>query len=222
MKILIIEDEVKIAKSLKKGFEEEMFTVDSAFDGEQGYEMAKKENYDAIVLDLMLPKMDGIEILEMLRENNIFTPVIILTAKDSVADKINGLDIGADDYLAKPFSFEELLARIRSLIRRATTHEKILTINNLELNPYTHIVTRNQNQISLSAKEFAMLEYLMRRKGAILSEKQIFSHVWDYDADVDSNVVAAHIKNLRQKVDKPYGGKNKLIKTVRGLGYKIE
>jgi len=222
MKLLIVEDEQKIANSLRRGFQDENFNVELAFDGEKGLLMGRTEEFDAIILDLMLPKLDGLTLLSKLREAKNYTPVILLTAKDSIQDKVKGLNSGADDYLPKPFSFDELLARVRSLIRRATNNENILKVDNLELNPYTHIVKRKGMPINLSAKEFSLLEYLMRHKDAITSESQIINHVWDYDYDGLSNVVAVHIKNLRLKIDKPFPKDKQLIKTVRNLGYRLE
>ncbi len=222
MKLLIIEDEVRISNSLKKGFAEEEFVVETAFDGEEGQKLARTKEYDCIILDLMLPKISGLQILRTIRERKINTPVIILTAKGAVEEKVEGLEIGADDYLAKPFSFDELLARIRALIRRANQKEEVLKIDDLELNSREIKVTRSEENINLSGREFKILEFLMMHKGSILSEKRIISHIWNYDADISSNVVAAHIKNLRNKIDKAFPDKKKLIKTVRGLGYKIE
>jgi DNA-binding response OmpR family regulator len=222
MKILIIEDEEKIARSLRKGFIEEYYDVDMAFDGEKGLEMIVEGGYDAVILDLMLPKINGLQVLRRTRTKKISTPIIILTAKDSVDEKVEGLNIGADDYLAKPFSFEELLARVKALIRRAHSHENILTADTLTLDPETLKVMRNGVSIDLSKREYKILEYLMSHKGAVLSENQIISHVWDYDADVSSNVIAAHIKNLRAKIDKAFSDQKPILKTVRGLGYKID
>jgi DNA-binding response OmpR family regulator len=170
----------------------------------------------------MLPKINGITILKKMRERKIYTPVIILTAKGSVEERVEGLDIGADDYLPKPFSFDELLARVNALIRRSQRGETVLTIDSLELDPFKKSVKRSDTPVDLSNREFKILEYLMTHKGAILSEQQIINHVWDYDADVFSNVVAAHIKNLRNKIDKKFAKDKQLIKTVRGMGYKID
>jgi DNA-binding response OmpR family regulator len=222
MKLLIVEDETRIANSLKKGFTEESFDVDVVYDGNDGLNNALHNEYDAVVLDLMLPKVNGITILRKMRERKIYTPVIILTAKDSIDDKVEGLDVGADDYLAKPFSFEELLARVRALIRRSTGRENVLTADTLELNPRTQSAVRNGQPLELSSREFKILEYMLMNKGAILSESKIINHVWNYNADVFSNVVAAHMKNLRNKVDKGFPKEKQLIKTVRGMGYKID
>jgi two-component system, OmpR family, copper resistance phosphate regulon response regulator CusR len=221
MKILVIEDEYKIAKSLKKGLENESFTVDLALDGIKGNNLAQQNSYDLIVLDLMLPGIDGLTILRNLRDKKIVVPTIILTARDATEDKVNGLNLGADDYLSKPFSFAELVARIRAQLRRSTTKENILTSDNLELDPYKHIVKRAGQEIILSNKEFCLLEYLLRNKGTILSADQIISHVWNYDYESNSNVVAVHMKNLRNKIDKAFPNTQPLLKTIRGLGYKL-
>lgn len=222
MKLLIIEDEEKIARSLRKGFIEEYFDVDLAFDGEKGLDMIINGTYDLVILDLMLPKINGLQLLKRVRSKHISIPVIILTAKDSVDEKIEGLNIGADDYLVKPFSFEELLARVKALIRRLNEHENVLKVDTLTLDPQTLRVNRSNTSLDLSKREYKILEYLMSHKGAVLSESQIISHVWDYDADITSNVIAAHIKNIRAKIDKAFPHEKPLLKTVRGLGYKID
>jgi two-component system, OmpR family, response regulator len=222
MKLLIVEDEARIAQSLRRGFDEESFTVELAFDGEEGLSKILKDEFDAIILDLMLPKISGLSVLKTMRERKNYTPVIILTAKNTTEDKIEGLDIGADDYLAKPFSFEELLARVRALIRRSTARENILKVDTLELNPRTQMVFRSSQPIHVSSREFKILEYMLANKGSILSESRIINHVWNYDADISSNVVAAHIKNLRSKIDKSFQIEKQLIKTIRGMGYKID
>ena len=222
MKILIVEDEFKIAKSLKRGLEEEQFIVETVGDGIDAYNKITNWEYDLIILDLMIPRMSGIEVLEKMRENKIYTPVIILTAKDSVRDKVHGLNNGADDYLAKPFSFEELLARIRSLIRRATTKDDSIIIDDLEFNSQKNFVKRSGQDIELTRKEFQLLEYLIRNKGFVLSEEKILNHVWDYDYMNNSNIVAATVKNLRLKIDKKFHKSKSLIKNIRGLGYKID
>jgi DNA-binding response OmpR family regulator len=221
MRILIIEDEIKIAKALQKGFQSEGFAVDTVFEGKEGLSKSHSKDYDVIVLDLMLPEVDGLTILRKMRENKVLTPVIILTAKDMTEDKIKGLNLGADDYMAKPFAFDELLARVHALIRRNSSKENILQIDDLILNPLSKMVTRNEKKIDLTAKEFSILEYLMRHKNSIISENQLVSHIWDYDFEWMSNVVAVHIKNLRNKIDKSFPEKKQLLRTVRGLGYKI-
>lgn len=223
MKLLIIEDEERTAKSLKKGFSEEGFDIELAFDGETGQKLARTKEFDCIILDLMIPKINGISVLRTIRSKNIFTPVLILTAKNSIEDKVEGLEIGADDYLAKPFSFEELLARVRALIRRSTRRNSVvLKAGNLELNPKDLTVLRNGKYISLSKIEFKILEYMLTHKGSILSESRIIQYVWTNSSDISSNVVAAHIKNIRNKIDKVFPKEKPLIKTVRGLGYKVD
>jgi DNA-binding response OmpR family regulator len=221
MKIFIIEDEERLARSIAKGFSAENFTVDLAFDGEEGQRLARTNEYDCIILDLMLPKINGLNILRTLRARNIFTPVIILTAKGAVEDKIEGLEIGADDYMAKPFSFDELLARVKALIRRASSQSNFLQVGELKLNPKDFTVTRNNKPINLSRTEFRILEFLLLHRNTILSESRIIEYVWNDDRDINSNVIAAHIKNLRRKIDKAFPDSKPLIKTVRGLGYKI-
>lgn len=222
MRILVVEDEHKIANSIKRGLEQELFAVDVAYDGEEGYDLASSEDYDLIILDLMLPKMDGVAICKKLRKGSIHTPILILTAKGQIGDKVEGLDAGADDYLTKPFSFEELLARIRALIRRPKkTLNEELRINlpaqagNLELNTTAYEVKRGGKIIPLSNKEFSLLEYLMRHPNQILTKDQIISHVWNYEADILPNTVEVYIGYLRGKIGKD------LIKTRRGFGYKI-
>jgi len=222
MRILVVEDEHKIGSSIKKGLEQESFAVDLAFSGLEGYDLASTEDYDVIILDLMLPGMDGIEICQKLRQKQIHTPILMLTAKGQLEDKVNGLNSGADDYLTKPFVFEELLARIRALNRRpkevlGTT----LNIGDLFLDTTKYDVRRGGKLILLSAKEYALLEYLMRHPSQILTKEQIISHVWDYDADVLPNTVEVYIGYLRNKIDKPFPGKKNLIQTVRGFGYKV-
>jgi len=224
MRILVVEDEHKIANSIKKGLEQESFAVDVAYDGTDGYDMAAVEEYDVVVLDLMLPSMDGIEICKKLREEeNIHTPILMLTAKGQLNDKVEGLNAGADDYLVKPFAFEELLARIKALTRRPKAAlTTTLTVGDLSLNTNTYEVRRSGKQIQLSKKEFALLEYLLRNPGKILTKDQIISHVWNYDADVLPNTVEVYIGYLRDKIGKPFKGSQPLIQTVRGFGYKLD
>lgn len=221
MRVLIVEDEHKIGSSIKKGLEQEYYAVDLAFEGKRGYDLASTEDYDLIILDLMLPGLNGIEICQKLRAENINTPILILTAKDQVADKVIGLDAGADDYLPKPFAFEELLARIRALIRRPKKSSgTTLIFEDLSLNTLSFQVKRSEKTINLSSREYAVLEYLLRHPNQILTKDQIINHVWNYDADVLPNTVEVYIGYLRNKIDKPFSGKN-LIKTIRGFGYKI-
>jgi len=223
MRILVVEDEHKIANSIKKGLEQESFAVDIAFDGEKGFDLASTEDYDAIVLDLMLPKIDGLKICKKLRkEENIHTPILILTAKGEIEDKVEGLNSGADDYLAKPFAFSEMLARIRALTRRPKQAlDSILKVRDLSLDPHSFEVKRFKKTIQLTKKEFALLEYMMRNKDKVLAKDQIINHVWDYDADVLPNTVEVYVGYLRNKIDKPFRGRTSLIKTIRGFGYMI-
>lgn len=222
MKILVVEDEHKIAAAIKKGLEQEKYAVDVAYTGTDGYDLASTEAYDCLLLDLLLPGMDGLTICRTLRSQNIHTPILMLTAKGQIEDKITGLDSGADDYLTKPFSFEELLARIRALSRRPKpTLTNILKIENLELNLQSYEVTRSGKIINVSSKEFSLLEYLMRHQNQVLSKDQIIAHVWDYDADILPNTIEVYIKNLRSKIDVPFKKEKPLIQTVRGFGYKL-
>ncbi len=222
MRILVVEDEHKIANSIKKGLEQESYAVDVAFDGQEGFDLAVSEEYDLIVLDLLLPKMDGIEICSKLREKQINIPIIILTAKGQISDKVAGLDAGADDYLTKPFAFEELLARIRALTRRPKNNVGIkLSIRDLVLDTVTYQVRREGKLIQLTAREYALLEYLLRHVNQVLKKEQIINHIWNYDADVLPNTVEVYIGYLRNKIDKSFPNKPQLIQTVRGFGYKI-
>lgn len=219
MKILIIEDDEKIINFLKRGLEEESYSVDFSKNGEEGLYLASVNSYDLILLDIMLPLMDGIEVCKRLRQSNINTPIIMLTAKDSIEDTIKGLDIGANDYLAKPFSFSELLARIRVQLRANNTQQTKLKIADLELDLLSKTAKRGEDNISLTAKEFALLEYLIKNKNKVLSETLLGSMLNNMDEVNISNVVNVYIYRLRNKIDKPY--EKKLIKTVRGLGFRI-
>lgn len=222
MRILIIEDDRKIANAVKKGLEQESFAVDVSYDGQDGLGFAMTIDYDLIILDRMLPEIDGLKICRLFREKNLKTPILILTAKDKIEDRVEGLNSGADDYLVKPFAFEELLARIRALLRRPNRmSDNILKVADLELNTLQFIVKRSGKPIKLSAKEFALLEYLMRNPERVLTKENIISHVWDYDADILPNTVEVFIGYLRNKIDKPFSKKPSLIHTVRGFGYKI-
>ncbi len=222
VKILIIEDEHRIANSIKKGLEQEKYVVDLAYDGVYGLDLASSGNYDLIILDLMIPGMDGITVCQTLRSQNIHTPILILTAKSQTQDKVLGLDGGADDYLSKPFAFEELLARIRALLRRpATSLTSILKVNDLTLDVNHYRVQRQNQDIQLSAREFSLLEYLMRHATLVVTKQELIDHVWDYDADILPNTVEVYIKNLRRKIDTPFANKPPLIQTVRGFGYRL-
>jgi DNA-binding response OmpR family regulator len=222
MRILIIEDEKKLADSIKKGLEQESYAVDTAYEGSDGFGLAVTCDYDLIILDLMLPGMDGIEICRKLREKNIDTPIIMLTARGQIKDRVEGLNSGSDDYLVKPFAFEELLARIKALSRRPKSNTGlVLSISDLKLNTLTYEVTRRGKEIRLSKKEYALLEFLMRNKGKILTKKQIIDHVWDYDADILPNTVEVYVGYLRDKIDRPFRNNSPLIITVRGFGYRL-
>lgn len=220
MRILIVEDEIKIANAMKRALELQKYVVDVAYNGTDGLDLAVGEKFDLMILDIMLPGIDGLEICKKVREEGIHTPILMLTAKGQITDKVAGLDMGADDYMVKPFSFEELFARVRALVRRPThAQEPVLKVGRLSLDPTSFIVMHDGKTISLSSKEFSLLEYLMRHKNAILKKEQILSHVWNYDADVLPSTIEVHIKHLRDKVDAPFG--TNLIQTVRGFGYKI-
>lgn len=222
MRILVVEDEHKIANSIKKGLEQEAYAVDVAYDGVEGFDLAATEDYDVIVLDLMLPGMDGVELCRRLRDEKKHTPILMLTAKGELKDKVRGLDSGADDYLVKPFAFEELLARVRALSRRPSNHlGSVLKVGDLSLDTLNFEVERDGQGIVLSRTEFALLEYLLRHPNRTLTKGQIISHVWDYDADILPNTVEVYISYLRSKIDKPFKNKPPLIHTVRGFGYRI-
>jgi len=222
MKILVVEDEHKIANSIKQGLMQENFAVDVTYDGIEGYDLAATGEYDVIVLDRLLPGMEGLEVCQKLREQKNHTPILILTAKGQVADRVEGLEGGADDYLVKPFAFEELLARIKALGRRPKkTLETILKLADLSLNTKTYQVKRGSNLIQLSSKEFVLLEYLLNHKNEILTKDQIINHVWDYDSNILPNTIEVYIGYLRNKIDKPFKKSPKLIQTIRGFGYKI-
>lgn len=224
MKILIIEDEEKIANSLKKGLQQENYIVDVAYDGEGGYDLASSEKYDLIVLDLMLPKIDGLTICKKLREEDgVKTQILMLTAKGSIEDKVTGLDTGADDYLPKPFSFDELLARVRALVRRPQNYDKSskIIVGDLQLDRQTYEIKRAGIDIGLSRKEFSLLEYLMRNSGKIISKDELIANVWNYESDILPNTVEVYIGYLRKKIDEPFKNSKPLIHTVRGFGYKL-
>ncbi len=218
MRILVIEDEKKIADFIKRGLKEEGYAVDVAYDGEEGQFLAKTNTYDLILLDLMLPKVDGLTVCKNLKKEGVVTPVIMLTAKDTVEDKVTGLDTGADDYMTKPFVFEELLARVRAILRKKGAKEATkLEAEDLTLDLITHRVTRAGKEITLTAKEYALLEYLMRNAGTVVTRTMISEHVWDINFDTFTNVIDVYINYLRNKIDS--GHKKKLIHTLRGRGY---
>ncbi len=219
MRMLLVEDDSKIASFIIKGFRAEGFAVDHASDGEQGLHFALTEPYDAAVIDIMLPKLDGLSLIKKVRQEKINTPVIVLSARGSIDDRVKGLQTGSDDYLSKPFAFSELLARVQALIRRATgvSEPTRLMTGDLSINLLTREVIRDSRKIELQPLEFSLLEYLMRNTGKVVSKTMIMEHVWDYNFDPGTNVVEARICRLRDKIDK--GSDKKLIHTVRGAGY---
>ena len=221
MRILIVEDEPKVASFIRRALEEESYAVDVCPDGQQGRDLACAVNYDLIILDLMLPTLPGLEVLKSIRAEKVKTPILILTARSEVDQRVKGLDAGADDYLTKPFAIEELLARARALLRRASGETSgILQIDDLILNPITHEVTRGGRRIELTSKEYALLEYMMRNAGRVLTRPMISEHVWDLDFDTFTNVIDVYISYLRNKIDK--GHARNLIHTVRGSGYTLK
>ncbi len=220
MRILIVEDNARLLKSLKMSLEDEGYAVDAAADGIEGQELAEMTAYDAIILDIMLPGRNGIEVCKELRHQQNRTPILMLTARDAIEDRVKGLDSGADDYLVKPFSLDELGARLRALMRRESPNKTgVLQVADLALDPATHTVARNGVQIDLTSKEFALLEYLMRSPNWLFTREMIESHVWSYDYTGVSNLVDVYIRRLRRKVDDPFD--EKLIETVRGSGYRL-
>jgi two-component system OmpR family response regulator len=222
MRILLVEDDSKIASFIIKGMKEAGYAVDHASDGNEGLTLALTEPYDTAIIDIMLPKLDGLSLIEEMRKNKVTTPVIILSVKGSVEDRVKGLQTGSDDYLTKPFAFSELLARVQALIRRASgaTEPTRITLGNLAINLLSREVTREGKKIDLQAMEFSLLEYLMRNAGRVVSKTMIMEHVWDYNFDPETNVVEARICRLRDKIDRDFPGK--LIHTVRGVGYVLK
>ncbi len=221
MRILVVEDEKKVASFIKRGLEEEDFTVDVAHDGESGIAMAESSSYDLILMDVMLPKKDGLSAIRELREKNISTPILCLTANDTVEDIASGLDIGSDDYLTKPFAFAELVARVRALIRRGSQDRGAeLYFADLRLDPVGHNVWRNNRPVDLTAKEYALLEYFMRNPNQVLTRTMIAEHVWDYTFDSFTNIIDVYVNYLRKKIDRDFD--KKLIHTVRGVGYVLK
>lgn len=220
MRILIVEDNRRLNTSLKESLVEDGYAVDSAFDGEEGEAMAEMAPYDAIVLDLMLPKKDGVSVCRDLRKHRVTTPILMLTARDTVEDRVQGLDSGADDYLVKPFALSELRARLRALLRRESTDKSgVLTIGDLVLDPASHQVQRTGRPVDLTAKEFALLEYFMRNPGRLITREMAEDHIWNYDFEGTSNVVDVYVRRLRRKIDDP--SNIKLFETVRGAGYRL-
>ena len=221
MRLLVVEDEQKVASFLKKGLEEEHYAVDLAFDGEDALYLMETNDYDVVMLDIMIPKIDGMSVLKRIRKNGNLVPVLMLTAKDSVENIVDGLDTGCDDYLTKPFAFSELLARIRALLRREKDAKAaVLEVGDLRLSLLTHEVVRGGKKIELTAKEYALLEYLMRNPGRVLTRVMISEHVWDYHFDTDTNVIDVYINFLRKKIDRDFDPK--LIHTIRGVGYMMK
>ncbi len=222
MRILLVEDDLKIASFIVKGLRAAGYAVDQATDGEEGLHLILTEPYDVAIIDIMLPKLDGLALIERMRKEKVNTPVIILSAKDSVDDRVKGLETGGDDYLTKPFAFTELLARVQALIRRASgiSEPTQLNVGDLSINLLTREVTRGGRKIELQPLEFSLLEYLVRNKGRIVSKTMIMEHVWDYNFDPQTNVVEVRISRLRDKIDR--GVDKKLIHTVRGVGYVVK
>lgn len=220
MRILVVEDEKRLAASLRTGLEAEGFAVDTAYDGQEGLWYAREHDYDAILLDIMLPVMNGYKVCETLRAEQNWTPILMLTAKAGEWDQIEALDTGADDYVTKPFSFQVLLARLRSLLRRGATERPAkLVVGDLELDPATKVVTRAGEEIALTSRELSLLEFLMRRRGEVVTKSDILGHVWDYAFEGDPNIVEVYVGRLRRKVDRPFGRSD--IETLRGSGYRL-
>ncbi|MEX1253155.1 MAG: response regulator transcription factor [Dehalococcoidia bacterium] len=220
MRVLLVEDEPRIADFISRGLTEEGYAVDVASDGEEALDWPELVDFDVIVLDVMLPLRDGIDVCRTLRQRGARTPILMLTAKDAVEDRVRGLDSGADDYLVKPFAFAELLARVRALLRREqAVHGSLLQVDDLELDTATRTASRGGEPIELTTKEYAILEYLMRHPSQVLTRTMIAEHVWNYDFDAESNVIDVHVRNLRRKIDDSFQAK--LLQTVRGAGYRI-
>jgi two-component system, OmpR family, response regulator len=220
VRVLIVEDDIPLASALRRGLRAEGMVADVAVKGEDALWMVSSAEFDAVVLDVMLPGIDGFETCRRLRDDGVWTPIIMLTARDSVDDRVQGLDAGADDYLVKPFSLAELLARLRALARRGPVERPaVLEVGDLQLDPATREVRRGDTEIALSAKEFALLEAFMRRPGEVLTQLQLLEHAWDYDYENRSNVVEVYVRYLREKVDRPFDVKS--IETVRGAGYRL-
>jgi heavy metal response regulator len=221
MKILVVEDEKKVGAFIKKGLEEDRYSVEVAFDGDKGEELASQGSFDLIILDILMPKKDGLTMLKELRAKHITTPVLMITAKGSVEDKVKGLDTGADDYLVKPFAIAELLARVRSLLRRGGPEKSTaLTVADLTLDLVSHRATRGENLIELTGKEYTLLEYFMRNTNKVLSRTIISEHIWHYNFDTGTNIIDVYINHLRNKIDGEF--EKKLIHTVRGVGYMMK
>jgi DNA-binding response OmpR family regulator len=221
MRILVVEDEKKVASFIKRGLEEELFEVDTAANGKEGFEYGMTDEYDLIISDVMMPLMNGFQLTKELRKNKINTPILLLTIRDSTKDKVEGLDCGADDYLSKPFAFEELTARVRALLRRKEGQkENLLTIDDLSVDLVAHKVVRAGREIILTPKEYSILEYLLRNKNKIVSRTKLIEHVYDFHFDSGTNVLDVHINKLRTKIDHGFG--QELIHTARGIGYVLK
>lgn len=221
MRILLIEDEKKVASFIKRGLEEELYTVDLATDGKEGLRLALSDEYDLIILDIMLPYKDGITLMRELREDKINTPVLLLTAKDGINNRVEGLDSGADDYMTKPFAFAELLARVRALLRRQSSVKSILLkVGDLVLDTQSHKVFRNEKEIILTTKEYEILEYLLRNKNRVVSRTLLTEHVYGYHFSTDTNIIDVHINKLRNKIDRDF--EHQLLFTIRGVGYTVK
>ena len=220
MRVLVVEDERKVANFIKHGLEEERYVVDTAYDGISALEIIMNNHFDAIVLDVMLPGKDGFTLLKEMRDSGIATPVIMLTARANVEDRVAGLDLGADDYLPKPFSFDELAARLRSILRRSSPEKSTkLRSGDLILDTVSHLAYRQGREIELTTKEYSLLEYMLRNKNRILSRSTITQHVWKHNFDPESNIIDVYIKRLRSKIEKP--GEKPLIQSIRGVGYRL-
>jgi two-component system OmpR family response regulator len=220
MRIMLVEDELKMARALRRGLEREGYVVDVVENGNEAVSLGSEYDYDTIVLDVMLPGLDGLAVCKELRSRGRWAPVLMLTARDGVEDRIRGLDVGADDYLIKPFAFGELLARVRALVRRGTTERPAaLRVDDVVLDPAAHAVWRSDRSVSLSPREFSLLEFLMRHPGEVVTRTQILEHVWDYDYGRSSNVVDVYVAYLRRKIEQPF--ERSFIETVRGVGYRV-
>lgn len=221
MRILVIEDNHRLNSSLTASLVHEGYSVDSAYDGQEGQDLAELTAYDLILLDIMLPEKDGLEVCRDLRRRRVHTPILLLTARDSVDDRVQGLDYGADDYLVKPFAMRELLARLRALLRRQQPYKQgQLTIGDLALDPITHTVERDGRSLELTPKEFALLEFLMYHPNQVVTRDMIEQHIWNYDFECESNVIDVYVRRLRRKIDDPFAVK--LLTTVRGVGYRLQ
>jgi DNA-binding response OmpR family regulator len=221
MRILVIEDDQKLSDIIQRGLSEVGYAIDAAYDGEEGEELAKMVPYDLIILDIILPKKDGIEVCLGLRQNQVKSRIIMLTCKDTVSDRVKGLDSGADDYLVKPFAFDELLARIRALLRREISDgSHILQVSDLSMNTLTREVKRGQRDIKLTGKEYSLLEYFIRNPGLVITRRMLEDHVWDFSLESESNLIDVYIRRLRRKIDE--GKEDGLIETIRGVGYRLK